>query len=88
MQPLRNPSRTLPGPGHVGTNVSPTANGCVRVVFIRGSCSTGRSTMPMSGLPLVRSRMYIIPVFPACIRIFRVWPWYSMSASTGGAGLS
>src|SRR4029079_13925601 len=47
---------TLPGQGQIGTYVSPIANGCVFAVFIRGSCSTGRSSMPMSGLPFVRSR--------------------------------
>ena len=61
MQVLGIPAGTLPGSGHVGTNESPIGNGCVRAVFIRGSCGTGRSSMPTSGLPFVRSRMYMKP---------------------------
>ena len=34
-----------------GTTASPRGNGCVAAVACRGSCGTGRSSMPTSGLP-------------------------------------
>ena len=40
-----------------GTSGSPIGYGCVAAVFCRGSCGTGLSSMPMSGLPVSRSRM-------------------------------
>src|SRR5215510_4198173 len=75
MQVLFIPSGTLPDSGHVGTNESPIGNGCVRAVFIRGSCGTARSSMPMSDLPLVRSSTYMKPVLLVCISTFRSDPW-------------
>ena len=43
-------------------------------VFIRDSCRTDFSSTPMSGLPLVRSRMYRKPVLPGCMRTLRGLP--------------
>jgi len=53
------PARSYPSNGwaHCGTIASPIGKGCVLAVFCRGSCRTARSSMPISGLPLVRSRI-------------------------------
>src|SRR5579862_2469222 len=48
-----------------GTIASPTGKGCVGEVNCFGSCMTGVSTTPISGLPVTRSRMYTHPVLAA-----------------------
>ncbi len=40
-----------------GTIASPIGYGCVAAVACRGSCGTARSSMPISGSPVARSRM-------------------------------
>ena len=40
-----------------GTIASPIGYGCVAAVACRGSCGTARSSMPISGLPVTRSKM-------------------------------
>ena len=45
------------GCGHCGITASPRGMGCVGQVALRGSCSTGFSSMPISGCPVSRSRM-------------------------------
>ena len=67
-----------------GTMESPRGKGGVLAVACRGSCGTGFSSMPTSGFPLVRSRMYVQPVFPTSAIALRTRPPIVTSISTTG----
>src|SRR5262249_187381 len=71
-----------------GTIASPTPKGCVAEVNCCGSCITGVSTTPSSGLPVSRSSRYTQPVLPACAIPLRALPSYVASNRMTGFGAS
>src|ERR1700761_2505036 len=78
VQVLRDRGSGVTGIGWVGQYHSPGTS----------PFSTGFSSTPNNGLPVLRSRMYISPVLPVSVRARTVLPPTLASYSVGGAGRS